>query len=612
MTGRNGRRREVEQPPDTLPDEAVECEPQQELSTADQLVDMALERYRFGRTDKDEPFAVLCDGPNVAMMLKGSADALRPTLAREFRRRFGRTPGASALADALNVLQGEALDTEPEPVFLRSAAYGDGVVIDLGDSTGQAVIVRARGWELVERSPVLFRRTPLTGPLPVPARGGTLEELRELLNVTDESWPEIVGFLVAAFLPNIPHPILLLSGLQGTGKSSAARLLVQLVDPSAAPLRSEPRTLDQWQIAASGSWVVVIDNLSSIPGWLSDAICRAATGDGMVKRQLYTDSGLAVLSFRRVVVLTSIDAGALRGDLGERLLLVDLERIPDAGRRTEEEIDALFSEKRPRLFGACLDALAAVLAKLPRVRPGRLPRMADFGRVLAAADAAGITSEALDRFRHQQARIAAEVIDADSFGMALVELVRRRNRWQGTATELLAALSPDGQKPPHEWPKSNGVAGRIKRLVPALQSQGIKVHIPKERSSKGRIITLENSGDGSSLPSPASPTMRVRPQAGDDSDDGDAVCRERSTAANEDYLCEKQEAIDPTPGPTGAALSEPVADAPVSDSRDQLNPPRECTFCGGQRWRPAASGKKLVCEICHPGRSEDYRRVDSK
>ena len=55
------------------------------------------------------------------------------------------------------------------------------------------------------------------------------------------------------------------------------------------------------------------------------------TGDGLVRRKLYTDSDLAVLAFKRCIVLTSIDHGALRGDLGDRLLLVDLERIAADG-----------------------------------------------------------------------------------------------------------------------------------------------------------------------------------------------------------------------------------------------------------------------------------------
>ena len=102
--------------------ESAEVEPQKGPSVAEQLVRLALGKYRFSRTDKAEPFAVEHNGPNVAIMLKGSADALRAKLAREYRALTGRTPGASALADALTVLIGESLDAEAEPVALRLAA----------------------------------------------------------------------------------------------------------------------------------------------------------------------------------------------------------------------------------------------------------------------------------------------------------------------------------------------------------------------------------------------------------------------------------------------------------------------------------------------------------
>jgi hypothetical protein len=489
-------------------------------SVAEQLVRLALTHYQVGRTDRDDLFAVAKDGLNLAIMLKGG-DALRAKLARLYRGETGRTPGASALADAMNVLAGEALDAEAEPVHLRLATHQGSVVIDLGDADGRAVVVRPSTWEVVDRSPVLFRRTALTGVLPIPQRGGALTDLRELLNVTDECWPLVVGWLVAAMLPDIPHAVLLLSGLQGSGKSCAARTLVQLVDPSAAPLRSEPRDLEQWQISASGSWAVAIDNLSHISTWLSDAICKAATGDGLVKRKLYTDGELAVLAFRRVVLLTSIDPGALRGDLGDRLLLVDLEPIQETARQTEQEIDALFTQRWPRLFGALLDALAAVLAKLPNVRPGRLPRMADFGRVLAAADAAGVAQGALDCFRGQQGRIAGEVIDADPFGVALVEFTQGRRAWHGTATELLETLLPDaGVKLPNGWPRRNGVKGRLKRLTPALAAQGVVVSCEREGRERRRLIYL-TVGNGTenivhNVRTPAAPVAGA-----DDADDAD-------------------------------------------------------------------------------------------
>lgn len=461
-------------------------------NTAEQLVRLALERYRLGRTEKDEPFAVARNGPNLAVLFKGSALDLRARLACEYRRVTGRTPGASALAAALNVLVGQAMTLQPERVHLRIAAYGGGVVIDLGDSSGRAVAVRAGSWEIVERAPVLFRRTALTGALPVPETGGNLADLRRFLNIADDALSLLSGFLISSLVPEIPHPILLLGGLQGSGKSCAARLLLSLFDPSSVPLRSVPRDVHDWQVAASGSWGVAVDNVSRLTEWFSDALCRATTGDGLVKRALFSDADLAVLSFRRVVMLTSIDPGALRGDFGERLLLTDLEPIPDHRRRTEEEIEREFARHRPRLFGALLDALANVLATLPDVALERSPRMADFARLLAAADAAGVTRGALNLYRCQAGRIAAEVIDSDPFAAALVAFARERDSWEGTASDLLTAMVAPGGTIVDGWPKqASAVKGRLKRLIPALLSQGVRVAFDRDQTpQRRRLIRL--------------------------------------------------------------------------------------------------------------------------
>src|SRR5262249_51540551 len=148
-------------------------------------------------------------------------------------------------------------------------------------------------------------------------------------------------------------------------------------------------------------------------------------------------------SFRRCVLITSIDAGAMRGDLGDRLMLVDLERIPEAARRTEEELDRAYAAMRPRLFGALLSTVARTLATLPAVHLTGMPRMADFAKVLAALDTACpelTDGRALDLFVGQRQRIASEVVESDAFAAAIARFVDDRRTWTGTAAELLLAL----------------------------------------------------------------------------------------------------------------------------------------------------------------------------
>src|SRR5262249_56994604 len=108
--------------------------------------------------------------------------------------------------------------------------------------------------------------------------------------VKDErDWALVVGWLLAALRGTGPFPVLAIGGEHGSGKSSVAKVLRALIDPNQSWLRSEPRDARDLAISARHGYVIVLDNLSSIQSWLSDCLCRLATGGGFSTRELYTD-----------------------------------------------------------------------------------------------------------------------------------------------------------------------------------------------------------------------------------------------------------------------------------------------------------------------------------
>jgi len=122
------------------------------------------------------------------------------------------------------------------------------------------------GGELSHGRPSCFRRTRLTAPLPDPHRSGNLAGLRALLNVDDDGWHLIVGWLLAALMPDVPSPILALFGLQGTAKSAGTRMIIRLIDPSPAPTRTAPKDIRTWAVTANAATLIGLDNVSSIAG----------------------------------------------------------------------------------------------------------------------------------------------------------------------------------------------------------------------------------------------------------------------------------------------------------------------------------------------------------
>lgn len=491
-----------DEPPASPTDEGT---PKRRASAADVLVALAHARYSLNRADDGEPFAIRRDGPNVAHLFRGGRASLRAALAADYASEYHKVPPAQSLVDALAVLEGEALGAPRVPLPLRAARLNETVIIDMGGETGRAIIVDPAGWRIVHRSPVTFRRSELTGPLPDPAPDHGLDALARLVNVAGDDLPLLLAAMIAG-LRGVPAPIVLLRGPEGAAKTTAAKTLVRVFDPSPAPVRAAPRDLESWVIAASSSLFVAIDNVSTIPDWLSDALCRAVTGEALVRRALYTDSSLSVVSFRRAIVMTSIDAGAVRGDLADRLLTVELVPIPDERRLDDEEVDAAFRQAHPAILGALLDLTSKVLGLLPGVTLARRPRMADYARILAAVDRI-LGTDGLGRYLAQRGDLQREAAEGDTLGAAILEFMTNRETWQGIAAQLLTALTPE--RPPKGWPTTHrALSGHLRRLVRPLAGAGILVTFERAGHDRRRVIGLERA-DGADANEASDPSRKV-------------------------------------------------------------------------------------------------------
>lgn len=463
-----------------------EDEKRTKKSAATMLVELAQERYRFAVSHDGETYAVPLSGPEVVATLRGNRNALRGQLARDYFRRTGRAAPQQALADALLVIDGMAQEALPQPLHLRVAGHDGALWIDMGDATGRAIRISDAGWTIEHKAPVLFKRTALTGVLPEPVLSGTLGELWSWLNVTEEDQPLVAAWLVAALFPDIPHPVLGIFGEQGTGKTTSAKVLVSVLDPSPVPIRKPPKDADSWVTAVAGSWVVGIDNLSDIAPWLSDSLCRAVTGDGDVRRKLYTDCELAVFAYRRCVIINGIDVGAMRGDLADRMLTITLDAISEEDRLEEDDLWPAWQQVHPRLLGAVLDLAAGVIAAFRSVRLERKPRMADFARVLGAVDRV-LGTRGLATYISKQGEIATDSLTGDAFIIRISETV---TDFRGTAAELLTEVTPTEEtwRAPKGWPgNARAVTQRLNRQAPVMRKAGWKVEHDDGRNHTNRV-----------------------------------------------------------------------------------------------------------------------------
>jgi hypothetical protein len=415
------------------------------------------------------------------------------------QRFFIETEGAAsseALQSALNVIEAKAHFNAPQrDVYVRVGGLDDRLYLDLGDDTWRAVEIDATGWRVIETPPVRFRRASGMKPLPIPVKGGSITALRSFLNVhSDEDFVLVVAWMLACLRNRGPYPLLVVSGEQGSAKSTFASILRALLDPNTAPLRALPREDRDLFIAANNGHLLAFDNVSGLSPWISDTFCRLASGGGFAVRQLYSDQDEVLFEAARPLILNGIEEIVTRPDLADRALLLTLEPIPEECRRPEQELWEAFEAERPRILGVLLDALAEGLKRLPHTRLEKLPRMADFALWVAACETALWPAGTFwSAYCDNRDDAVEDVIDADPVASGVRALMTRQTIWTGTASDLLEVLgrlAGESVTKSKTWPKGPGaLSGRVRRTATFLRKVGIEVG--SERKGRARTRTIE-------------------------------------------------------------------------------------------------------------------------
>jgi hypothetical protein len=379
---------------------------------------------------------------------------------------------------------------------IRTAEHAGRIYLDLADEHWRAVDIGPEGWRVIGCPPVRFRRPAGLLPLPVPERGGSIEALNSFLNLTSPNdFALIVAWLLAALRPGGPYPLLAVSGEQGSAKTVLSKLLKALIDPNAAPVRSLSREERELMIAANNGYLLAFDNLSGLPHWLSDALCRLATGGSFAVRRLYTDEEEVLFEAARPILLNGIEEIISRPDLGDRAIFMTLSAIAEADRRPEAELWREFEFARPRILGALLDAVVHGLRNGNTISLDRLPRMADFALWAAACETALWPAGTFAHAYAANRRAAIEsIIETDPLAACVRRIMGERTSWSGSASDLLRLCAETAREdistsPP--WAKNpRALAGRLRRTQTCLRTLDIEITFAREGRLGARMIRM--------------------------------------------------------------------------------------------------------------------------
>ena len=475
------------------------------LSSGDRLLKWANETAGL-YCDGEEAYAdVWIDGHRETLPVRSKG--FRRWLRQLYWERTGRGVTREALTHAEENLDAKAARAGQRRVYLRTATHEGKLYIDLGDDSWRVVEIDSEGWRVLsDPSAVRFRRPKTAGPLPEPVGWDAMEglsALRRFLNIDEGDFVLCVSWLLASLRDTGPYPLLVLTGDEGGAKSTMVRLLRSLVDPGRPQTTGMPRNERDAAIAARTRHVLAYDNLSGLPTWLSDTLCRLSTGEGFVTRALHTDYEEVVMEASRPVILTGIENPSVRGDLADRSIIIRLSRIDDSVRRTESELMEAFEEVRPRIFGALLSGLSEGLRKEGSVQFERLPRMADFCEWAVACEGVywppGTFMAAYDDAR---ASATENVLEDSPIGPALRQFLEEEaGSFEGTATEFLNRLGAHqkDEKTPRTWPSTGAVMGKqLTRLAPSLRKLGYTAEL--RRTKQGNSWLLEAPRQAAGLP----------------------------------------------------------------------------------------------------------------
>lgn len=361
---------------------------------------------------------------------------------------------------------------------------------DLTDEEWRAVRITPDGWGIISEPPLLFRRYSHQASQVEPKQGGRLTDILKFTNLKNkEEQILFLSYLVSCFIPDIPHPIPILHGEKGSAKTTHFRILRQLLDPSAVEVLAFPHETNETIQKLSHHWTAFFDNVSAFPDWQSDILCRAVTGEGFSKRQLYSDDDDIIYSFRRCVGLNGINIAATQPDLLDRAILFRLEQITPTERREEREFWEAFNNERPFILGGVFDILSQAMGIYPSVKLDDLYRMADFTRWgYAIAEALGYDGQTFLRaYGGNIATQVEECLEASPLAIAIRGLMNEQIEWEGTPADLYSVLGNKTEAlginiKGKDWPQSVvWLSRRLNEIRSNLRAVGIEINMKHEK-----------------------------------------------------------------------------------------------------------------------------------
>lgn len=476
----------------------------EDQSTASIAVELASEGCELFHDSRGRAFiSIRITHAGIANLRLDSEEA-NNFIRRKYYNQFKKPLHSAPLTQAIDTLKAQAFyEGNRHHVAVRMGRHGDEIYVDLGREDHLLIRITPSGWNTTFDAPIKFWRPAGFGELPVPTRGGDLNGISELLQLSAQNWLLVLSFILSALRPGGPFFCLLVDGEQGSGKSILCTIIKRIIDPAVVERLPLPNSDEQLFIQANGNHLLVFDNVSGIRSEVSDALCRLSTGGGIAKRKLYTDDDIHLLHLCCAFVINGIGEYANRPDLIERAILVSLPSMAEGSRRTERMILNEVSSLLSGWLGKLYDVIATALANEGTVEDPKNIRMADAAAWLKAAEpATGVVEGSLiAAIEQSQFNSVVDRILENTLVVTL-EAVIANGAFSGRVSDLFERLKDINERPDRTFPRTPAhLSNQLQRLRPAMAKVGIFARLER-KSRDGRWVTVWRKGQDPSKPAP--------------------------------------------------------------------------------------------------------------
>ena len=475
--------------------------PKPEPNQTDRLIELGKQdAVLFHTPDKTCYAAVKLEtGGSAIYPVSEKGTQFKLILKHRFYRTTGKSTASEPMKAALGTLQSIAMfEGEIHDLHNRVAWHNGNICYDLTNANFEAIEITSQGWGVMPHGHVIFRRFGHQIPQVQPVSGGDVWRLYEFVNIPESDQLLDMVHLMSCMVPGIPHPIPITTGEHGSTKTTACKMKKALIDPSDLDVIALQPNEERMVQLMYHHWFVIFDNVTYLQQWQSDMLCRACTGEGTVKRTLYTNEDDTIFKYKRCIGLNGINNAATKPDLLDRAIFLNHEPIPKDRRIEEKVLFERFNEVKPEILGGMFDVLSEALRIYPTIELKKKPRMADFTVWgCAIAEALGRTKEEfLKAYYANIGRINRTALEESPVGLCLISLMATRESWEGSPTklynelEMFASVHSVDVKSKF-WVKTPRALGkRLRLILPNLREVGIMVEMV--RTSDGREYRIVN------------------------------------------------------------------------------------------------------------------------